>query len=211
MDKRKSLVLFFPFLVMTLGCSGGPKTVAPVDVDPSSAAEQAMELYDSNSDGFLDDDELVAVPGILSAKSFYDKDTDGQISGQEIQDRLERWKELGLGFRPLTILITLDGKPLDAVDVKLIPEPYLGDAVKPASGKTMADGAVVVSVEPEDLPAALKSRPKKFHGVTGGTYKVELNNASQDLPAKFNTKTTLGVEVATDTILANYYMNLKSK
>ncbi len=208
---RVQLLFSASFLLLSLGCSGGPKPVDPVDVDSSSAAAQALELYDANGDGSLDDSELGAVPGIRDAKSFYDKDGDGLVSGDEIVARLDSWNEQGLGFRQLTIFITLDGKPLDGATVKLIPEPYLGDAVKPASGKTFSDGSVSVSVEPEDLPAALKSRGKNYYGVTGGTYKIELSAPSKKIPEKFSTATTLGVEVATDTIRANHYMNLKSK
>ena len=197
-------------MLATLGCSTGPQAVEPVDVDPSSAATQAMTLYDANGDGSLDDDELSAVPGIQSAKLFYDKDHDGKVSADEIVARLQLWNEQGLGFRPLTLFVLLDGKPLADVEVQLLPEPYLGDAVKPAAGKTMADGSTNVTVEQEDLPAALKTRRKRFYGVTGGTYKIKILSASQDLPPKFHSETTLGVEVALDTIKANHYLNLKS-
>ncbi len=196
---------------VVMGCSGGPSRVGAVDVDPSSAAAEAMSMYDKNGDNTLDDGELLAVPGILMAKKHYDKDGNGQVSAEEIEARLEQWGEQGLGFRPLTIMIAIDGKPLGDTEVKLIPEPYLGDAVKPATGKTISDGTVSVSVEPEDLPDALKARKKNFYGVTGGTFKIELTSAKQELPAKFNTETTLGVEVALDTIRAVHYMNLKSK
>lgn len=198
-------------MMVMLGCSTAPQAVEPVDVRPASAATQAMTMYDANGDSYLDDNELAAVPGIQTAKPFYDQDGDGKVSEDEIVARLQLWNEQGLGFRPLAIFVLLDGKPLANAEVKLIPEPYLGAAVKPAAGKTMPDGSVNVTVEREDLPAALKTRGKRFFGVTGGTYKIEILSASQDLPPKFNTETTLGVEVALDTIHANHYLNLQSK
>lgn len=198
-------------LLISLGCSAGPKRVGAVDVDPADAAAAAISTYDSNDDGSLDEEELVAVPGILMAKQHYDKDANGQVSAEEIEARLKQWSEQGLGFRPLTIFIALDGKPLDGAEVRLIPEAYLGEAVKPATGKTISDGSAAVSVSQTDLPEALKARKKNFYGVTGGTYKIELTSATRQLPPKFNTETTLGVEVALDTILANHYLNLKSK
>jgi hypothetical protein len=182
-----------------------------VDVDPAAASAAALQQYDTSGDGALDDTELAAVPGIQMAKAFYDKDSDGRVSGDEIAARIEKWNEQGLGFRPLAITFTLDGKPLGGVEVKLVPESYLGEAVKPATGITLPDGTANLSVAKEDLPEALKARKKNFYGVTGGTYKIELTSTRQKLPPKFNSQTTLGVEVAIDTVRASHHVQLRSK
>ena len=168
-------------------------------------------MYDADGDGALAGDELKSVPGIASAVRAYDSDGDQRVSEQEIVDRLKLWREQGLGFRPLTIYFTLDGQPLDNVDVKLAPEPYLGDVVKPAYGTTRGDGSVTLSVTQDDLPPALKARGVPLYGVTGGTYKIVLTGGDRTLPAQFNDATEVGVEVAVDLIKAAHYVNLSSR
>ena len=39
-----------------------------------------------------------------------------------------------------------------------------------------------------------------MRGVYGGTYKIEITHPNVQVPAKYNTSTTLGEEVARDTL-----------
>lgn len=198
-------------VALVAGCSSRPATVRPVDIDPSAASAEAMRLYDADKDGFLTDKEMTAVPGVLSAKGFYDTDSDGRVSREEFRQRLAKWNEQAMGFRDLTIQVQLDGQPMSDGEVLLEPEPYLGAAVKPAKGRMRPDGSVSVSVAPEDLPAAIKARGLVVYGVTGGTYKVRITGTKKPLPSKFNDKSEVGLEVATDTVRANAALDLKSK
>ncbi|RIK70001.1 MAG: hypothetical protein DCC67_20970 [Planctomycetota bacterium] len=191
------------------GCSSRPATIAPVDVDPDEASRLALEQYDKDDDGLLRDSELAAVPGIAKYKKLYDQDADGAVSAEEIAARLELWSEQGLGFRPLNLVLTVDGRPLPGATVTFVPEPYLGPNVKRAAGTTDASGMASMSVAVEDMPADLKDLP--IEGVMGGTFKVEVTHPTAKLPARFNTETTLGEEVAFDTIRERATVSISTK
>jgi hypothetical protein len=77
--------------------------------------------------------------------------------------------------------------------VKLTPAPYLGDAVKPAQGVTDASGTGVFNMAAEDRPA---NAPKNLAVMQPGLYRVEITHPTIEVPAKFNTKSTLGLEAA---------------
>ena len=184
-------------LVVTCGCSQRPSPIKPVDVDPGGASAAAMEQYDKNTDGQLDDDELKALPGVAKYKDLYDLNGDGAVDRDEFQERLRAWKKGGLGFRQLPVVVMLDGKPLMNAEVEFIPEPYLQPAVKPSRGITSGDGTADMSVSVEDMPSGL---PSNITGVTGGTFKVKVTHPDKTLPAKYNTETELGEEIASDTV-----------
>jgi hypothetical protein len=182
--------------VMWSGCGGGASRVHPVKIDASAAATGAMELYDKNADGALDDDELSAVPGIKKYLSHYDRDSDGKVSRDEIAARLESWGNQKLALFSAPLAIRLDGRPLGDAEITLVPESYLGPNVKPATGITMDNGLANLSHADEDLPKSSNGRP--IPGVFAGTYKVQVTHAGRRIPAKYNTATVLGEEVAHD-------------
>ena len=53
--------------ILASGCGGGPPALKPPDLNPSAAADAAMELYDKNGDGILDSEELEACPALAKA------------------------------------------------------------------------------------------------------------------------------------------------
>ena len=62
------------------GCGHShPPPVVP-ELPDAAAAHKAMELYDTNHDGFLDDKELEKVPGLKAAIKQVDTNHDGKIS-----------------------------------------------------------------------------------------------------------------------------------
>jgi hypothetical protein len=73
----------------------------------------------------------------------------------------------------------------------LEPEKFLGSGVKPASGVTDRDGSAALKAEGQDLP-----------GVQFGFYRVRISKKDgqgrETLPARYNTQTTLGCEIAPD-------------
>src|SRR5262245_8540003 len=69
--------------VMLSGCSGGPARVRAPHVDPRSAATQAMELYDTNHDEKLSQEELAKCPGVLVSMDRYDTNRDKVIDLEE--------------------------------------------------------------------------------------------------------------------------------
>jgi hypothetical protein len=197
---RASLIALFPLSVAAClaGCSGRPAAVKPVDIDAGDASSKAMAEYDKSGDGKLDDAELAAVPALLKYKSIYDKNSDGAIDESEIAARIAQWEEQGLGFRQLNAAVFLDGQPLMGAEVELIPEPYLAPSVKPAKGASDGFGIAAMAMAREDMPPQLANL--SVEGVTGGTFKVKVTHPSKKIPAKYNTETTLGEEVAFDTV-----------
>ena len=100
----KNPISVFQFLPATVllfcaGCySGTPDRVNPPDVDPSGAAKKAMDQYDTNNDGQLSAEELVACPAILKDLEFFDANSDGNVSDDEIKARIQSWHDSRTGI-----------------------------------------------------------------------------------------------------------------
>ena len=186
--------------LLTAACSlsgcfwkGGLSAVEVPNVDPSAAADAAIEMYDQNADGALRQDELVACPGLRTATRAFDADGDAMISRDELSQRLEKIYGSGVGLVTVGCTITLDGRPLVGAQVRFVPEPFLAEAVHVAEGVSEADGMAVMAIANDKLP-------EDQHGLDMmqvGLYRVEVTHPNRDLPAKFNKKTLLGHEVST--------------
>ena len=72
---------------LLIGCLGSAPRVKPPDVDPTQAAEKAIEAYDQDGDRQLSSNEMAACPGIAMAAGSYDRDGDGNIG----PPRYVRW------------------------------------------------------------------------------------------------------------------------
>ncbi len=92
-----------------------------------------------------------------------------------------------------------------------VPEPYLEPNVKPATGHTTPIGLTRPSHAPEHLPKTANGQT--IHGMTSGTFKIQITHPSQKIPARYNTQTELGDEVAHDinTTGAPIRINLTSR
>jgi hypothetical protein len=201
------------FCIMTLcagalsiaGCSRGPTAVNVPDVDPSQAAQSAMELYDKDHDAALNEAELVSCPGILSHLSLYDEDKNGSVSQEEIEKQITELRSSRVGLTKLSVQLRLDGRPLKGAQLKLIPEKYLGEEVKVAWGKSNARGIATMDIRDSDLPES----DRGLLGIHYGTYKLEVTHPSVTIPSKYNTATTLGYE--TEKGNPNFNVNLQSR
>jgi hypothetical protein len=210
--KNMSLLQFLlaaPMILAMVGCGNHPAAIPVVEVDSTLASRRAIELYDRNADGMLSPTELEAVPGILKHVDLYDGNNDGQISASEIEDRIRVWEEQRMGMRGLAIRVALDRKPLAGARIDLIPEEYLGPNCKPATGVTNERGVARVSIAPEDLPPLFVER--KIRGVQGGVYRIKVTHAQRKIPARYNSDSTLGEEIATDTVHDAVHVELISK
>jgi hypothetical protein len=90
---------------------------------------------------------------------------------------------------------TLDGRPLSGAEVIFEPESFLGEDIKAAVGESTS-GLATVTVPKDQRP--MKDTPP---GLQPGLYRVRvsLKKAGQEtIPAKYNTETTLGQEIAPD-------------
>ena len=177
-------------LLVLTGCSGRAARLTPPDIDPESATAEAISLYDASGDGNLNTDELLACLGIRQAIDMYDMDANGMISAREIVDRLRNLTQFKTALTSLRVRVRLNGRPLDGAEIKLVPEPYLGDEVKPAYGTTNRSGSASLSVSAEDLP----KNQRGYRGIHYGTYKVEITHPEKKIPAKYNSETSLGYE-----------------
>jgi hypothetical protein len=149
-----------------------------------------MEMYDTDDDGSLSDTELAACPGILRHKQLYDKDGNGTISQQEIEEQISQLLASKVGVTSLRVQVRMNGRPLPGAQVKIIPEKYLGEDVKPAMGTTNDRGTATMDIRDSDSPASEQG----LLGVHYGTYKLEVTHPTVSIPEKYNTKTTLGYE-----------------
>jgi hypothetical protein len=191
-----AMIVLLAGIALFAGCSSRASRVHPVEIDASSASSEAMELYDKDGDGALAGAELNAVPGIKKQVERYDRDGDQRVSRDEIAERIAEWSSNRLAFMGCSYIVTLDGQPLGGATITLVPEPYLGANVKPASGLTHSNGLTRLTHADEDLPKSSNGRP--IPGVFGGTYKVQVTHPSRKIPAKYNTATELGEEIAPD-------------
>ncbi len=181
------------------GCGSEPDRIPKPGLDPSGSAARAMQMYDKNGDGKLSATELS--PGLKCIVEKSDTDHDGALSKDEIEARLATHEEVELGLQSLGGQVWLDGKPLIGAAIKLIPDPML-TTIKPASGVSNDQGFVDLVIQDSNPP-----------GVHPGIYRVEVSkqgsNGEELLPAKFNTRSELGVEVGLNNSQAQFALDLK--
>jgi hypothetical protein len=122
------------------GCSSGPERVKPPNIDPQSAASRAIELYDTNHDLKLNQEELAQCPGVLISIDRYDVNKDKMIDEEEFRTRLANLLKNKTGATQLACIVSYQGKPLPGANVVLEPEPYLGDEIQAANGVTTNAG-----------------------------------------------------------------------
>src|SRR5688500_11716796 len=180
MQGTRAIVVLLSFCLLVSGCSSRPDRVRPVDIDPSSASSGAIEMYDKDGDGAIGGTELAAVPGVKKHLNLYDRDSDGRVTGDEIAARLQSWNDNSLALHGAPFVIQLDGQWLEGATVTIVPEPYLGENVKPATGVTMSNGFAELTHADEFLPKSANGRP--LHGVFSGTYKVQITHPTRPIP-----------------------------
>jgi hypothetical protein len=171
------------------GCSAGtPTRVEMAAISPADAGAKAIELYDTNHDGVISGDELKKVPALKVALARFDTSGDGKVTAGNIAARIQSWHDQKVAIISVFVSVTLDGQPLDGATVTFEPEPFLGTAIQGASGTTDARGTVM-----------LKTGDKT--GTHVGLYKVKVSkqgSGKETIPARYNTDTELGAEIAQD-------------
>lgn len=189
-DRQSWRLAICALVTAGVGCSGGPPALRPPALDPESAAEEAIALYDKDGDAALSTSELQSCPGLWVALKAYDQDNDNKISLAEIENRLQLFVDRETALTGLVATVTLDKQALVGAEVKFIPEPYLGKGIKPARATTQKRGAGMLAIDPADLP----KNQQKIRGIHYGTYRVEITHPERDIPRKYNAETTLGYE-----------------
>lgn len=182
--------------LVLLGCSNKPAALQKPSFDPSGSAAKAMEIYDTDGDGFVAGEELENAPGLKAALKNLDKDGDGKVSEAEVSERVSKWARTTSSIISFDATVTMDGKPLKDASVTLDPEEFMNGVVQAAEGTTDMIGMFRPSVPRDKRPT-----PKSPAGLQLGIYKVRVSklvNGSETIPAKYNTETVLGQEVSLD-------------
>ncbi|MGO9111916.1 MAG: hypothetical protein ACLP9L_22035 [Thermoguttaceae bacterium] len=186
---RIGLVVLGTAVLGLLGCwHGPPARVQPQAIAPD-AAQRALELNDANHDGFLDAKELEKAPGLMAAMKRLDRNGDGKITAEEISARLEAWKSGTYGRLAVLCRVKHDGNPLAGALVTFEPESFLGGELAAGKGTTNKLGTAIISsgTDTKDPP-----------GMSPGFFRVRITKSGEPIPARYNTETTLGMEVAED-------------
>ena len=177
-------------LIVALGCTRGPSRLQPPSINASSAGSEAIAMYDADKDGKISGPELDKCPALKAAMAQIDKTGEGAITANMITERIKAWQNSKLGRTSLSCTVLHNGRPLSDAEVRFVPEKFLGENVKIAQGKTYQSGVAMISVETTDRSDS--------PGIGPGLYRVEITKAGKNIPAKYNTETTLGQEVALD-------------
>jgi hypothetical protein len=161
----------------------------PPAVSPEEVAARAIKQYDKNGDDTLDSAELEECPALKSALPALDTNKDGKVSRDELVARLNKMVESHTSRIAVKCTVKLDGNPLEGATVRLMPEAFMGDGCKPAEGVSDKNGSVALKIDGETQA-----------GVQWGYYRVEVSkkDGGKDLPARYNSATTIGCEVAPD-------------
>lgn len=191
----RSVGFTFAFAAMVVSISGcsRSKPARQPSIDPSAAGSGAMKLYDTNGDGKVAGDELEKAPSLKEALPRLDTNKDGGVSADEVAERVNTWKQMGTAMVFVSCTVTLDGKPLPGAKVIFEPESFLGSDIKTAFGTTNEAGQAGIVIPPEDRPD-----PTLPGGIQFGLYKVRITKDGVNIPARYNTETILGQEVAYD-------------
>lgn len=186
-----SAIAFLLSMAIVWGCSNAPPCVSPPAMNSSSTGAAAIETYDANKDGKIEGAELDKSPALRSALKQIDADGDDAITADEITARIEAWQKPKIDRMMVSVVVFHNGHPLAGAHVKFIPEKFLGENRIEATGTTAENGLTMVSVPVKDPTT---DRP----GVPPGFYFIEITKEGENIPAKYNTATMLGCEVATD-------------
>jgi len=178
------------------GCAGQPAAVAPPQIDAPAAARRLLAALDEDGDGQLSPAEAAGSPGIEKMYARYDTDGDHRLSEDEIAARFRTWSADGAGVMKVGCLVTLDGRRLAGAKVVFEPERCFGDALISAGGATGTQGQCNISVDPAAWPESLA----RVRGVQPGLYRVRITHPETEIPARYNTATTLGQEVSAEAI-----------
>ena len=173
-------------LLLVFGCSQGALPRVYPDKPDSRAGSRAIELYDSAKNGYLTANDLQKAPGLKAAMRQVDRNKDGKISADEISARIQDWADSTLGRMGVSCIVNHNGRPLAGATVKFVPESFLGGGLQASEGTTDDHGMARLSV-----PGSAQ------RGTSPGFYRVEITKAGE-IPAKYNTNTCLGQEVASD-------------
>ncbi len=171
--------------IVLAGCSHQPTAVSIPEWAPTEFAEAILKKLDKNGNSMVDATELVEAPGLAFGTRFIDTDRNGQLSREELVERFSMYRQMRMGLTNRQFRVTYHGQPLVGAEVRMVPDFFLTDLVEIATGTTDETGTVQPTVPSEQLT-----------GMRVGYYRVEVTSPHVKLPAKFNTASSVGIEVS---------------
>jgi len=181
------VLAFVALFILNAGCMRRPSRIHPPSINASAAGAKAVETFDANKDGKISGEELDKCPGVKAALKRIDTAGSGAVTADMITARIEAWQDSKLGRMSFSCRVTHNGQPLSGAEVKFVPEKFLGENVKVATGKTDQNGMAMINI-PDTTPP----------GIAPGFYRVEITKPGLNIPAKYNTETIHGQEIALD-------------
>jgi hypothetical protein len=200
---RTSIALAALAALSVPGCGSGG---VQVPTFASGAGGRAIAKYDANKDGSLDYQELAKAPGLRAGVATIKKLVkprnpappesqlqSAKITALEIDARINEWKKHGTGRIKVMCCVKRKGtsEPVAGAEVKFVPEDFLGSGLPVGSGTTDSKGYAQILPRDGAKDDAL--------GLFPGFYRVEITKGNE-IPAKYNTATELGQEVAVDAL-----------
>jgi hypothetical protein len=187
--RRAPTVGFLAALALVAGCGGAANPTTPTlpSYDADALAAAAIQHLDKNGNATAEDAELDAAPGLKLALGEIDSNSDRKLSADELKARFARYADgaAGGGVVAVSCTVYLDNAPVPNAMVRFEPELFMASVLKTATGTT--DGAGFVNVKVEGA---------EDYGVFPGVYRIVVTRAGgRELPARYNTKSTLGREV----------------
>ena len=182
-------VALFVVCVAAAGCGGKNAPLSAPSYDPGAMAQAALSQYDKNGNGSIDGAELDACPALKNSLAAIDKNKDKALSADELTARFEAYKTANIGALGVSCQVKLNGNDLAGAVVTFVPEDCMKGTVKGGKGTSREDGAVEIQGD-GGVP-----------GLALGLYKITVSKVGpggEEIPAKYNTQTTLGREVFAD-------------
>ena len=132
--------LMLSLISLMLGC--GPSAPVVPKINAAASASAAMDEYDTNKDGFIDQAELKSAPSLKDAEKVIDSNSDGKLSRDEIEQRLNKYSTQGMALMSFSCSVTMNGAKKAGIEVEMVPEKFMLGSIKMGKGKTDANGMV---------------------------------------------------------------------
>ena len=158
--------------------------------DAASSGQQAVSLYDKDSNGQISLEEAKACPALEMAFPRVDKNADSALSAAEIADRITYFQTADTTIITGATEVKLGDTPLSGATVTFEPESFMGPEFKPCTGVTDEQGIAYVS-----------GHDAKFPGIYLGFYRVRISKeveGKETVPARYNSESELGYEATDD-------------
>jgi hypothetical protein len=137
---RSCNVLIVMLGICLIGCGGDAKNQLSREAAPADAAAGAIQTYDKDSDGQISSEELRVAPALAAGAIRIDSNQDGTLSKEELQARFEAYANQS-DLIALAVSVAAKRRPLPDATVTLTPEPYMGDGLQSYTGVTTEGGA----------------------------------------------------------------------